>query len=84
MFHEFPKAMYRNGEYRAVENAEEEAESAAQGWTDYYTDRERMAAPKQEQTELEALREKAAQLGIKVHHLWKESRLRDEIAKAGA
>lgn len=82
MFQEFPKAMYRNGEYRAVQSAEEEARFAAQDWTDYHSDRERMAAPQQQQSDLDALRSKANALGIKVHHLWKEPRLREEIAKA--
>lgn len=79
MFHEFPKAMYRHGEYMAVNDAGEEAEAVKKGWTDYYTDRERQA---EEVNDLAGLREKATALGIKVHHLWKEPRLRDEIAKA--
>ena len=82
MFHEFPKAMYRSGEYMAVASAEQEAAAAKKGWTNYYADCERMASPKEETGDLESLRAKATALGIKVHHLWKEPRLREEIAKA--
>ena len=39
---EYRKAMYRNGVYTSVGNAEEEAEKRAEGWTDWYTDQDRM------------------------------------------
>jgi hypothetical protein len=34
--------MYRNGAYTSVGNAQEEAEKRADGWTDWYTDQDRM------------------------------------------
>ena len=87
MFHEYPKAMYRMGEYASARDASHESLLAADGWCDYYSDQERLGTPKREPKAdevggLEALRAEATKLGIKVHHLWKEARLRDEIAKA--
>jgi hypothetical protein len=48
MNNEYRKAMYRNGEYTSVGNAEEEAEKRAEGWTDWYTDQDRMNGKKAE------------------------------------
>jgi hypothetical protein len=43
---EYRKAMYRNGEYTSVGNADEEAVKRAEGWTDWYTDQDRMNGKK--------------------------------------
>ena len=39
-YQHYPLAMYRNGVYRAVSNEAEEATAAAEGFTDYVSDRE--------------------------------------------
>lgn len=41
-FQEYPKALYRNGEYTAVVDANEEAEMRKDGWTDWYSDQQKM------------------------------------------
>lgn len=35
MFQEYPKALYKGDSYRAVEDADQEAEARAQGWHDF-------------------------------------------------
>jgi hypothetical protein len=40
---EYPKAQYRNGEYMAVADRDEEDAAAADGWTDWHSDQERIA-----------------------------------------
>lgn len=41
VWQEFPKALYLNGVYAAVKDAEEEAAMRADGWTDWGADNER-------------------------------------------
>ena len=41
-YQEFPKALYRQGDYMAVKNAEEESVMAADGWADWNSDQARM------------------------------------------
>lgn len=43
MFHEYPKALYRRGEYAAVANSEEEALMRKEGWKDWLEDHQDMA-----------------------------------------
>lgn len=43
-FQEFPKALYRDGEYAAVDDATEEEAHRADGWTDWAEDHARMNA----------------------------------------
>lgn len=56
-FHEYPKAMYRKGVYCAVDDAAQEAEKAAEGWTDWHSDQAAMAAP-----EIEILRSASTEI----------------------
>lgn len=38
-FHEYPKALYRKGDYMQVPDKAAEQAARAEGWTDYLTDR---------------------------------------------
>ncbi len=42
VYQEFPKALYRKGEYMAVQSAEEEAAMSADGWADWHSDQAAM------------------------------------------
>lgn len=42
MFIEYPKAVYKSGEYRAVQDRAEEDAANAEGWTDWHSDQARM------------------------------------------
>lgn len=43
-FQEFPKALYRNGEHAAVEEAKTEEALRKEGWTDWHSDQKAMKA----------------------------------------
>ncbi|MDR3439876.1 hypothetical protein [Telmatospirillum sp.] len=45
-FEEFPKALYRNGEYVSVEKPAEEKALRKAGWTDWPLDQAKIAAGK--------------------------------------
>ena len=38
VFHEYPKARYRDGVYRAVADRDEEDAALAEGWVDWHSD----------------------------------------------
>ena len=42
-YHEYPKALYREGEYSDVADHEAEAAARADGWTDWHSDQAAMA-----------------------------------------
>lgn len=42
-FQEYPKALYRNGEYTAVPGFDEEQAMRAEGWADWHSDQAQMA-----------------------------------------
>jgi hypothetical protein len=44
-FIEYPKALYRDGEYAQVDGAEQEVAARADGYDDWAADQERMNAP---------------------------------------
>jgi hypothetical protein len=53
-YQEYPKALYRKGDYMSVDNAKEEKAAAKEGWTDWHTDHEQLTtAPATEQPKAE-------------------------------
>ena len=62
---EYPKALYRDGDYTAVANADEEQAHRADRWTDWSADQARMK-PSDEAPALDraALKAKAKAMGI--------------------
>jgi hypothetical protein len=46
VYQPYPRAMYRMGEYKAVDSEEAEAVARDDGWADYYEDQRRMGTPK--------------------------------------
>lgn len=50
MYKEYPKALYRNGEHRAVISHEQEVDARQDGWADWSVDYAAMNAPKDEPT----------------------------------
>lgn len=43
-YHEFPKALYKHGEYMAVSDAEQEAQARVDGWDDWASDHARSSS----------------------------------------
>jgi len=48
MHQEYPKALYKRGEYMAVANFDEEESARADGWDDWAADHARLNAPADE------------------------------------
>lgn len=70
-FIDYPMALYRDGEYILVADAEDEEARRAERWTDWGADQERMTTPADSAEETidaaldrDALKAKAAELGI--------------------
>lgn len=66
-FHEYPKALYLAGQQLVVDNAEQEDAARADGYDDWHADHARMTSQADEQPEeldRDALKARAAELGI--------------------
>lgn len=50
-YQEYPKALYRRGEYQAVHDEQEEATQRKDGWSDWHTDHARSNAPVDDSTD---------------------------------
>lgn len=87
MFQEYPKALYQAGAQRIVDDLEQEDAARAEGWLDWHDDHARLNepetasdAPDPEPLDREALKNRAAELGIQHAPNIKTEKLAELIA----
>lgn len=87
MFLEYPKALYQAGAQRIVDDLEQEDAARAEGWLDWHDDHARLSEPETASGEpdpapldREALKAKAAELGLQYAKTIKTEKLAELIA----
>ncbi len=91
MFQEYPKALYNAGAQLVVDDAEQEDAARADGWLDWHDDHARLNEPDatdkpadEQPLDREALKARAAELGIQHAPNIKTDKLAELIANHNA